>query len=463
MGRELLRKLPKVDELLKRQSLTVLLDRLPRELVVDTVREVLDSRRQALLDGNDDEKLVTSERIEAEVNARVEARLTPGLRSVINATGVVLHTNLGRAPLGRHFLEAAVDVAAGYSNLEYDLGARKRGSRYVHTADLLQRLTGAEASLVVNNNAAAMVVMLAALSNKQEAIVSRGELIEIGGSFRLPEIFEASGAVLKEIGTTNRTHLHDYDTAVGPNTGIILKVHRSNFAIVGFTNDVPAEDLAELGKSKNIPVCEDLGSGCLVDLSPYGIDCVTVGGQVAKGLDLVTFSGDKLLGGPQAGIIVGKKSLVDRIRKHPFTRALRVDKLTLATLERTLISYLDGSWRSAVPILKMLTLSSDELLLQAQALSAAFSSRLGDLAEISIVASEGQVGGGALPETVLPSHAVCVSPKSGSNNRIEAALRRGECPVICRVNDTGLLFDVRTVLADQHSLLVSCVASIIAP
>jgi len=428
-------------------------------LVVRSVRRAIDNRRAAVLAGQSDESLVAIDSVESEVVQLVQAQLEPGLVAVINATGVVLHTNLGRAPLNRDFLLEASEVAVGYSNLEYDLAARRRGSRYDHTSSLLAELTGAEDSLVVNNNAGAMVLMLTALARNKEVIVSRGELIEIGGSFRLPEIFEVGGAVLKEVGTTNRTHLRDYENAINSNTAMLLKVHRSNFAVVGFTDEVPADSLAAMGNEHEIPVCEDLGSGCLVDLNPYGIPAVTVREQVEKGLDVVTFSGDKLLGGPQAGILVGKKSVIERIRKHPMTRALRVDKLTLATLERTLISYMDGTWKERVPAIQMLTAGKETLEKRAKTLAEHFEAALKDHATIGIEPCEGRVGGGAMPETRLPSFAVRVVPTSASATGVDEKLRSGTPPIVCRLDHDGLVFDVRTLLDVQMDALVARVAN----
>lgn len=457
MSRDLLRGLPKVDDLLRRPALTELAARLPRSLVVDTVRQTIERRRAAILGG--DVTVYGVESLEQEIVHRVEARLSPGLRTVVNATGVVLHTNLGRAPLDRQLLAEAADVAAGYSNLEYDLETRQRGSRYSHTAELLCHLTGAEASLVVNNNAAAMVLMLSALARGREVVVSRGELIEIGGSFRLPEIFETGGARLREVGATNRTRLGDYRRAIGPETAMLLKVHRSNFAIVGFTEEVAAADLVALAHEHGLVACEDLGSGCMVDLSPFGIESLTVQGQVAAGLDLVTFSGDKLLGGPQAGVIVGRKDLLERLRAHPLTRAFRVDKLTLATLERTLLSYADGSWRTRLPTLGLLTTPIEALEARAKRLGSLVAATCGDRARVSVEAAHGMVGGGALPETTLASFAVRVLPLARSITAVDTALRAGTPPILGRIADDALLLDVRAIFDADVPLVADRVAS----
>ncbi len=461
MSRELLRKLPKVDELLLRPSIVDLIDRLPRDLIVDAVREVLDGRRQQLLSGQGQPGLVAVESIEADVTTQVAQRLSPRLRPVINATGVVLHTNLGRAPLGREILADAIEIAAGYSNLEYDLPARRRGSRYSHSAELLRRITGAEDSLVVNNNAGAMVLMLMALASGKEVVVSRGELIEIGGSFRLPDIFSTSGARMVEVGTTNRTHLRDYEAAITDDTALMMKVHRSNFEIVGFTAEVDGAELAKLGRERGVPTCEDLGSGCMVDLSSYGISSHTAAHQVGLGLDIVTFSGDKMLGGPQAGIIVGRADLIKRIRSHPLTRAMRVDKLTLATLERTLISYVDGTWQEKVPALQALTASAETLNKRAEALAALVRTGLGAAVDVTIEDSEGRVGGGALPQTVLPGRAVRVRLLKASAVATDHALRAGELPIVCRIDEDSLVFDVRTVFDAQLGAIADHLKSVV--
>jgi L-seryl-tRNA(Ser) seleniumtransferase len=463
VDKDLLRQLPKIDEFVQREAIDNLTQQVPRELVVNTARAVIKERRSAVIDGGTDIQLVSVSDIEREVVASVTDRLKPELRGVINATGVVLHTNLGRAPLCAEMLKDASRVASMYSNLEYDLNERCRGSRYTHTAELLRHLTGAEDSLVVNNNAGAMVLMLAAMATGREVIVSRGELIEIGGSFRLPEIFEVGGARLKEVGTTNRTHLRDFEDAICDDTALILKVHRSNFSIVGFTHEVDIRDLVDLGRARGVPVCEDLGSGCLVDLREYGISCVTVSEQVRAGLDVVTFSGDKLLGGPQAGILVGRRDLIERMRSHPLTRALRVDKFTLAALERTLITYVNGTWRDSVPTLALLTASESALQTRAKRLCKALSSRLGKTAKCQVEPSESRVGGGAMPETRLVSRAVRIRPQSLSAVSVDAALRTGNLPIVCRLDHDALVLDVRTIFDHQIEPVADIIRDIINP
>ena len=450
MTRDLLRRLPRIDALVERPAVAELLTRLPRDLVVTAVRDEVEARRQALVGGDGDATLVDAADVERAAIARIAAALCPSLRRVLNATGVVLHTNLGRAPLGAQALREAAELAAGYSNLEYDLGERQRGSRYDHAAHLLTALTGAEAALVVNNNAAALVLSLAALAAGREVIVSRGELIEIGGSFRIPDICETGGAVLREVGTTNRTHLKDYEAAIGPQTAVLLKVHRSNFAVTGFVAEVDAADLATLGRQHGLPAMEDLGSGAIADLSRFGLPEPTVADRVARGLDLVTFSGDKLLGGPQAGVIVGRADLVGRMRRHPLMRALRVGKLTLALLERTLLSYRDGSWRERIPALAMLSTPVEALEARAERLRHLVEGSVQGV-EADVIACEGRVGGGALPMVRLASRAVRVRFPARTLASVEGRLREGALPLLCRIENGGLLLDVRTLMDSDLS------------
>lgn len=462
MSKELLRELPSVDQLLAQPAVNDLLGRLPRELVVAAIRTTLDDRRTVLLGGRGDAGTVAVAGIVEGILGEVTAQLDPRLKPVINGTGVVLHTNLGRAPLSREIVAEASEVACGYSNLEYDLAARRRGSRYSHAAALLKELTGAEDSLVVNNNAGAMVLLLMALAKDREVIVSRGEMIEIGGSFRLPDIMATSGAQMVEVGTTNRTHLKDYASAITDRTAMMMKVHRSNFAIVGFTKEVNGEDLSALGREQGVVTCEDLGSGALVDLSAYGIPTTTAAQQVASGLDLVTFSGDKMLGGPQAGIIVGRGDLIARIRTHPLTRAMRVDKLTLATLERTLIAYRDGSWNERIPALAFLTADEATLAAKAERLATRIREELGDKASVTTEPTLGRVGGGALPETELKGFGVRVRFTNTRGLAVDKALRDGSPAVVCRIDDDALVFDVRTIFDEQLELIAVRLGRILA-
>jgi L-seryl-tRNA(Ser) seleniumtransferase len=411
----------------------------PRWAVVEAARRAIDAGRQAIRAGR-------QPAIAAAEVARLAGELVrPNLRRVINATGVVLHTNLGRAPLAGEARQAIDAVASGYSNLEYDLGKGERGSRHDHLRGLLRELTGAEDALVVNNNAAATVLGLAALATGKEIVVSRGELIEIGGSFRLPEILALSRGTLVEIGTTNKTHTKDYEGAIGPNTGLLLKVHRSNFAIVGFTAEVGPEEVVAIGRAKGVSTMIDLGSGMLVDRATqraWGLpDEPTVRECVASGADLVTFSGDKLLGGPQAGIAVGTAAAVEAARKHPLMRALRPDKLTLAALHATLSLYRDGKL-DRVPAVRMIAQVPETLRKRAELLAA----RLGGTVE----PCSSTVGGGAMPTAELPSFAVTLSEPEMLDRR----LRGAAVPVIARIEDGRLWLDVRTIADDEIDVVV---------
>ncbi|HEX4423384.1 MAG TPA: L-seryl-tRNA(Sec) selenium transferase [Kofleriaceae bacterium] len=410
-----------------------------------------------------------------EVAAAAAVLIQPALRRVINATGVVLHTNLGRAPLAGAARAAIDAVAAGYSNLEYDLARGERGSRHDHLRELLRELTGAEDAIVVNNNAAATVLGLAALATDREIIVSRGELIEIGGSFRLPEILALSRGTLVEVGTTNKTHLRDYEAAIGPATGLLLKVHRSNFAIVGFTSEVAAADLVALGRARGLATMIDLGSGALVDRATqrrWGLpDEPTVAETVASGADLVTFSGDKLLGGPQAGIAVGRAAAIERARKHPLMRALRPDKLTLAGLAATLALYRDGAL-DAIPATRMLGATGDALRAQATALAAAIGAVPG--LAIAVEPCTSAVGGGAMPTAALASWAVTVTGGPGgsrgvsggasggvSADAIDARLRGARVPVVGRIEDGRVWLDARTIAPDELADVAAAVQALV--
>jgi L-seryl-tRNA(Ser) seleniumtransferase len=427
----------------------------PRWAVVEAARRAIAGRRDAILRGQageDGDGAAGAGRALAidprEVAAAAAELVRPALRRVINATGVVLHTNLGRAPLADAARAAIDEVAAGYSNLEYDLARGERGSRHDHLRGLLRELTGAEDAVVVNNNAAATVLGLAALAAGKEIIVSRGELIEIGGSFRLPEILALSRGVLVEVGTTNKTHARDYEAAIGPATGLLLKVHRSNFAIVGFTSEVAAEQVVAIGRARGVATMIDLGSGALVDRATqrrWGLpDEPTVAETVAAGADLVTFSGDKLLGGPQAGIAVGTAAAIERARKHPLMRALRPDKLTLAGLAATLAAYRDGAL-DAIPTTRMLGESSASLRARAVAVADA----IGEVSGLAIAVEPctGAVGGGAMPAAQLASWAVTLT--GGSADAVDRALRRAPVPVIARIEAGRVWLDVRTIAAGE--------------
>ena len=383
---------------------------------------------------------------------------------MVNATGVVVHTNLGRSLLARRALERLIEINRTYSNLEYDLDVGARGSRYVHVDRILCELTGAEASLVVNNNAAAVLLCLQTMAAGREVVVSRGQLVEIGGSFRIPDVMARSGAILREVGATNKTHLHDYEGAITSETALLLKVHTSNFAVVGFHQEVPLKDLRELGDRYHLPVMEDLGSGSLVDYSRYGLPKEpTVQEALAEGVDLVTFSGDKLLGGPQAGIILGKAEFVERCRTNPTNRALRVDKLTLGALEATLELYREPEKALAeIPTLAMITAPYERLRERANRLA----TRLKKLGlarlEVSTVPGVSRVGGGAMPLSAPRTRLLQVAIKGMSPTRLEQSLRAGRPPIICRMEDGHLLMDVRTLVADDAAVVAQALAALAA-
>ena len=445
MEKQLLRQIPKVDDLLRCPALEPLATEVPASAVTEAVRQTLDALRADILAGTVTE-LPSESALCAQIAEVCRTARLPSLRGVINATGVVLHTNLGRACLSRRALAAAANASRGYSTLEYDLAAGERGQRYAHVEPLLCRLTGAEAALVVNNNAAAVLLILSALTAGGEVITSRGELVEIGGSFRVPDIMSACGAVLREVGTTNKTRLADYAAAISDRTKALLKVHTSNYRIVGFTESVSPTALAELGHARNIPVIEDLGSGCLVDLAPLGLrDEPTVQAAIKAGVDLLSFSGDKLLGGPQAGIILGRKPYLDILKRHSLARAMRVDKLTLAALEATLQAYADGTEMQEIPVLSMLARQPEELRQNADSLCARLRS-LGVAAQV--LPAESPVGGGSVPTQTLPSFAVAVTP-SGSAAALEAQLRQRPRPIIVRIAHDRCLLDVRTLFPED--------------
>jgi L-seryl-tRNA(Ser) seleniumtransferase len=429
-----LRDLPSVDELAADERLATAG---PRPLLVAAARSALERAREEIRAGADPGDLIV--RVESELAVARAARL----RRVINATGVIVHTNLGRAPLAVEALEQVASVAAGYSNLEYDVDEGARGSRQDHVAPILRRLTGAEAALVVNNNAGAVLLALAALAEGREVLVSRGELIEIGDGFRIPDVLARSGAHLSEVGTTNRTRATDYERAVGPETALLLRVHQSNFRVVGFTEQPRLEELVRIGCAHGIPVVDDLGSGVLVELEgePSARDAL------GAGADLVCFSGDKLLGGPQAGIVVGRADLVEKLRRHPLQRALRADKLTLAALEATLALYLDGE-RAAreIPVLRMLGEPLEDVRTRAE--------RLAELVGGEVEQTVGRVGGGALPLAELPSFACAVEEE------LAVPLREGEPPVIGILRDGRLLLDCRTLRDDEVDEVAASVAAV---
>jgi L-seryl-tRNA(Ser) seleniumtransferase len=441
------RDLPSVNALLETAGVRSLLEQHPRRVVLDAVRTAVDEARSAGSGQRTEQQWIET------ITSVVRHSTQSSLRRVINATGVVLHTNLGRAPLADVAIRAIQEVAEGFSNLEYDIETGQRGSRYSHCVGLLRQLTGAEDALVVNNCAAAMVLSLNALAQKKEVLVSRGELVEIGGSFRIPDIMARSGARLVEVGTTNRTHDDDYRRAITPKTGAIVKVHRSNFTIEGFTSEVTVERLAFIAAEHGLPVIHDLGSGLMLPLDAYGLSGEpTASTALASGATLVLMSGDKLLGGPQAGIILGASTVVAKLRKNPFARALRVDKLTLSALEATLRLYLEPERALAeIPVLAMLTASAAKI--DSRAHGVARTLRYAGL-DCSVAKSKASVGGGAFPTAEIPSSAVVLE---GDAERTEERLRRAEPSVIGRIADGKVLLDLRSVLPREDATLTRAV------
>ena len=441
----LLREIPSVDQLLGRPEMAALATQLSRSYVVERMREVLEEVRAEIRSGTADENLLAN--LEARIAERVRHGLEPSLRTVINATGVIVHTNLGRAPLAAEAVARVREVAASYSNLEYDLAQGARGKRDAHAAGLLRQLLNAPA-VVVNNNAAAVLLVLNTLAEGGEVVVSRGELIEIGGSFRIPDVMAKSGAVRREVGTTNRTRLADYEAAIVPGrTRLLLRVHPSNYRIVGFTERPSLEELVGLGRRAGVPVFEDLGSGCLLDLRPFGIsDEPVVADSLKAGADLVSFSGDKLLGGPQAGIIAGRQDLIEQLRRNPLLRALRVDKMTYAALEATLALHLRGAL-DAVPVMRMIRASAEEIATRARALVPGLS------VPVELVPGESVVGGGTTPGQSLKTTLIALAHPVLSATEVEARLRAAAPPVIARVEQDRVLLDLRTVPPEQEPTL----------
>jgi len=460
-----LREIPSVDEVLSRPGLQALSETAGRGTVTEATRSVLADLRAHLKEGGGAarETAPNLEAIEARVAAEVASRLAPSLRRVINATGVILHTNLGRAPLAAGAVARIAEAAARYANLEYDIESGTRGKRDVHTERLLAELTGAEKAIVVNNNAAAVFLVLNTLAKGAEVIVSRGELIEIGDGFRIPEIMAESGAVLREVGTTNRTRLRDYERAIGERTRLLLRVHPSNFRITGFTERPSLEELVALGHRAQIPMFEDLGSGCLADLTASGIAEPLAGESCRAGVAIVSFSGDKLLGGPQAGIIAGQKDLVERVRRNPLFRALRVDKLTIAALEETLRAYQRGKL-DEIPALRMIRLPAQEISRRATQFTAQLRSVLPAGVEMEVRPGYSVIGGGSTPDQQLPTQLISIASMRHSAATLEERLRKPAqgAPVIARIADDRLVLDLRTVFPDEETALAAALATALA-
>lgn len=456
----LLRQLPKVDALLERPDVSALAQTMPRSLVVDSVRAAIDDTRSRILGGT--VQAADADAVAASAIALAHKAARRSLRRVINATGIVVHTNLGRSPLAAEAVAAVADVAAGYSTLEYDVDSGERGSRHTHVESLICKLTGAEAAMAVNNNAAAVMLALAGLARGKEAIVSRGQLVEIGGSFRVPDVMAESGATMVEVGTTNKTHLADYERALTPNTGLLLKVHTSNYRVVGFTDEVALDELVTLGAEHGVAVMEDQGSGVLVDLREWGLPYEpTVAESVASGADVVTCSGDKLLGGPQAGILAGKWHVIQALKKHPLARAVRLDKMTLAALETTLRLYLDPVCaRREIPTLRMLSASRTEVAERASRLADEITTACGDCYLTGLTDDVSRAGGGALPMADIPTVCVVVSPQRMSVTELERRLRLGEPHIVARISEDRLLLDPRTLTPAEEREVVDALAAL---
>lgn len=457
---EKLSQLPKMDELLEDVAIAPWFEVFDRSYVKNYLNEALNQVRQAILAGEDVD--ISHSAVVAIAERKLTAKKRPNLRPMINATGTALHTNLGRALLSDKAVEATQRVNARYSNLEYNVEAGERGSRYAHIEDLLKELTGAEAALVVNNNAAAVMLLLTATTQGQEVLISRGELVEIGGSFRVPDVIESVGARLKEVGATNKTHLRDYERAITEETGALLRVHTSNYRVVGFSQVPDDKDLVALAHQHDLPAFNDLGSGLLIDLQPLGLPREPLVSEVvASGYDVVSFSGDKLLGGPQAGILVGTKQYIDQLKRHPLLRALRVDKMTLAGLEATLQAYLKPEQAMKdIPLLQMLGQSEEKLSCKAQTLADDIRA-LDKGYQVNIIEGQSQVGGGAFPEARLATHLVEISHPDYSESTLEQKLRQAEFPIIARTSDGKVQFDVRTLLeADSGKICQALVEMI---
>ncbi len=462
--KELLRQLPSIDDVLKENRTLAWLETYPKTLVLEAIRTAVEKQRKAIIQSTGKgAKAPSLSAILNDTEVILHELSEPSLRPVINATGVVVHTNLGRSILSEKALQRIAEISRSYSNLEYDIPAGERGKRHVHIESILTRLTGAEAATAVNNNAAAVLLCLNTLARGREVIVSRGELVEIGGSFRVPDVMERSGAVLREVGTTNKTHLKDYEKAISDQTSLILKVHTSNYKIVGFTKEVSPEELSRLGKKHNVPVMWDLGSGSFIDLSTYGAGSEpTVQEAVDSGVDVLTFSGDKLLGGPQAGLILGRKSYLDPIRSNPLARALRIDKLTLAALDATLAQYLDKDKAlREIPTLWMLTQPLSEIERKALLLKKGLQDIHDEELSVLIQDDRSQSGGGALPTGNFPTKTVCIRHTRMSANRLESSLRLGRPHIIARIKEGMVVFDPRTLNDEEISKIVESMGMIL--
>jgi L-seryl-tRNA(Ser) seleniumtransferase len=455
---DVLRRVPSVDALLQMEAIQEVLAAQPRKLVLEAIRQVLDEKRKRIREDprETEPKELDPAHLAPLILERLQRLGNYTLQPVVNGTGIVIHTNLGRSLLPREAIERLQTICSSYNNLEYDLGEGRRGSRYVHAEAILCELTGSEAALVVNNNAGAVFLVLNTLAAGREVIVSRGQLVEIGGSFRIPDVMRSSGAILREVGATNRTHVRDYESAIGEQTALLMKVHTSNYRIIGFTAEVSLDELVQVGKRHDLTVVEDLGSGSFVDFSRFGLHGEpTVQEAIRSGVDIVTFSGDKLLGGPQAGIILGRADLVARCRKNPLTRAFRVDKMTLAALEATMRLYRDERQAlERIPTLRMITMPLDLLAQRAQNLASLIRDvdREGRL-QVEVKDGFSQVGGGSLPGYDFETRLVSIRSEKVTTRTIESSLRGGSPPVIGRIESDCLLLDVRTLALEEFSIV----------
>lgn len=471
MPNQLLRSLPSIERLLERPLALRLSAAVGRERVRDLLRETTDELRQELA-GAPLSPAITSQTLIEEVERRLESRAArfsqPSLRRVVNATGVIIHTNLGRAPLARQAVEAISETAAGYSNLEYDLKQGERGRRETHCQELISRLAGSEAATVANNNAAAVLLVLNTLADGGEVIVSRGELIEIGGSFRIPDVMAKSGAILREVGTTNRTRIEDYKNAINERTRLILRVHPSNYRIIGFTHRPGAEEIADVARRAGVPSFEDLGSGCLIDLSPFGVkDEPVVADSLKAGVSVVSFSGDKMLGGPQAGIIAGSREIVDRVARNPLMRALRVDKMTYAAIEATLRLYERGSAQTGgwmdVPVIRAIATSRDEIADRAARLRKSIARLANGRFTIDLEDGASVIGGGSAPEVKLPTVLVTMKAAEMSAASLEERLRGFRIPIITRTERDRVMIDLRAVSIEEEAIILDAIAALAQP
>ena len=458
---DMLRSIPKVDDLLNDPALSQICGENSHFVVTDSIRKVLNELREGIL-SDEISRVWNDEEILKRIKSDIKKASLRNLRKVINGTGIILHTNLGRAKLGQKAIEAVVEAAGNYSTLEYDVESGSRGSRYDHVNELIEKLTGAESCVVVNNNAAAVLLILSTMTKGKEVVISRGELVEIGGSFRVPDIMEQSGSMLVEVGTTNKTHISDYERAIQPEiTGALLKVHTSNFRIMGFTEEVSLKEMVELGHLHGVPVIHDLGSGSMVDLEQYGIkDEPSVAQSMSAGADVMSFSGDKLFGGPQAGIIIGRKVYIDAMKKNPLTRAFRIDKMTLAALEATLRLYLDPmEAETQIPTISMLAKTSDDLREKAEQLCKKIREKVDpSYCHLQVVEEVGQVGGGSVPTQLLDTWAVAISSENTPATFIELKMRENDIPIIGRISKDRYLLDVRTIEENDFEIVAACLS-----